>query len=167
MKNLFLGIDNGVTGSIAWINNKRESNIFKTPIKVQFSYTKKRQKIARLDYIFIYRKFAELKDKYNKIFCYLERPMINPVRFKASISAARSLESILIIIEELNFSYEYVDSKFWQKCILPSGLKGSSDLKAASREIGIRLFPEHINEINKIKDADSILMTKVMMEKSS
>jgi hypothetical protein len=71
----------------------------------------------------------------------IERPMINPMRFQASVSAARSLEATLIAIESLGIPRMYVDSRQWQKALLPHWCKGP-ELKHASADIGCRLFPD-------------------------
>ena len=85
--------------------------------------------------------------------------MINPMRFQASVSAARSLEATLIAIESLNLPHMYVDSRKWQKALLPHGCKGD-ELKKASLDIGCRLFPNRKQIIEKHKDADSLLIAE-------
>ena len=52
-------------------------------------------------------------------------------------------------------SYQYVDSREWQKVMLPSGLQGD-ELKKASLEVGRRLWPS----INFKPDADAMLMAR-------
>ena len=53
---------------------------------------------------------------------------------------------------------EYVDSKKWQKALLPIGIKGSEELKKASLEVGKKLFPT-IN-FKGFKDADALLIAE-------
>lgn len=89
-----------------------------------------------------------------------ERPMINPKRWKASMSASRADEAETIVLEVLGYPYMYVDSKQWQRGLLPSsGLKGTTaeTLKRESMEAGCRLFPEFLELIKKHGDADGIL----------
>ena len=43
--------------------------------------------------------------------------------------------------------------------MLPKGCKGA-ELKAASKDVGIRLFPQHKEIIVKQKDADSLLIAE-------
>ena len=88
----------------------------------------------------------------------IERPMINSTRFDASLSARASLEAMLIMFDFLVISYTYIDSKAWQKQLLPINIKGSPEQKLASKEVGCRLFPEHKELITKHKDADGILI---------
>ena len=102
----------------------------------------------------------KLFDGYNKndirVIC--ERPMINPTRWKASMSAIRCWEAQLIILEVLGVSHQFVDSKEWQKMMLPKGIKGSDEQKKASKDIGKRLFPSLADF--KHTDFDGILIAE-------
>lgn len=159
MRKLYISIDNGVSGTVAFISQNGNFDIFPTPVKKELNYTKAKGFISRID-------IKKLKDKLidiigsipkESILILLERPMVNPGRFKASVSALRALEATLILVEELELSFIYVDSKQWQKIMLPSGLKGE-ELKIASKDVGCRLFPSKKDFIQKHKDADSLLM---------
>ena len=156
MSKFWVGIDNGVTGSIC-VLSKKECIHFSTPIKKEISYTKKKQFISRIDF----KKFLECFSKetsFNNFsdnaICIIERPMINPGRWKASMSAIRALEATLIAIEALQMPYRYIDSKEWQKALLPSGLK-KEELKKTAVDVAKRLFPAI-----QTKDADSILIAE-------
>lgn len=151
----YIGIDNGVSGAVGIVSNDSEPIWFPTPIISELSYTKKKQYITRIDHSKLYETLSKIVDSKDCLFI-LERPMINPTRFSASISAARSLESTLIIIESLKKPFEYTDSKFWQNEMLPSGLK-DKELKEASKQIGKRLFPQI--DFGKC-DADAILIAE-------
>ena len=165
MNKIYVGIDNGISGTIGIISN-RGSHFFKTPSFKEQSYTKTKQNISRIDY----RKLSEIfgkivleaKENNEEIFVALERPLINASMFKSSISAARSLESTLILIEMFEMPYIYIDSKEWQRALLPKGIKGSANLKKASKEIGCRLFPKFKELITKHKDADGILIAEYL-----
>jgi hypothetical protein len=87
--------------------------------------------------------------------------MVNSTRFNASLSAIRALEATLIALEESKLPYEYIDSKEWQKHLLPKGLKGSDELKKASLDIGKRLFPS----LELKKDADGVLIAEYLRRK--
>jgi hypothetical protein len=84
--------------------------------------------------------------------------MINSTRFNASLSAVRALEATLIALEQFQFRYEYIDSKEWQKLLLPKNIKGSDELKKASLDIGKRMFPD----LDIKKDADGLLIAEYM-----
>jgi len=152
-----IGIDNGITGSLAYINGK--VRFISIPTRSEQSYTKKKQNITRImvpELINILRDWCDGKS----VRAFIERPFLNPQGIKASISAARALEAMLIALEECGISYEYIDSKSWQHALLPAGLKGTAELKRASVDIACRLFPEHTEAIRKHKDGDSLLIAE-------
>ena len=151
MSEVYIGIDNGVTGSIGIINSGIAS-IIATPIKTEQSYTKKKQMISRIDVIELTKLLNPYKNKVCIIL--LERPMVNPGRFKATVSALRALEATLVVIESLKLPYMYIDSKEWQKSLLPIGIKGSAALKKASYTKGKQLFPS----VKCKNDCDGLLI---------
>jgi len=154
----FIGIDNGSTGTIGILDG--DTSIFvETPVFKTLGYQKSKVRhINRIDVPAL----KKLLEQYNPLTTrvVIERPMINVMRFQASISAARSLEATLIVLESLRFGYEYVDSGHWQKVLLPAGVKGAPNLKKASKEIGLRMFPMHTEMIKKHGDADGILIAE-------
>ena len=153
----YLGIDNGVSGSLAVIYRNGKWNAKKMPIKHELNYTKTKQYLNRIDHVALY---GLLKSAYDKsqghLLVLVERPMLNSTRFRASVSALRALEATLIVIERLSLPYKYIDSKEWQKEMLPKGIKGNAELKKASKQIGERLFPG--SSVNK--DCDAILIAE-------
>lgn len=158
MQKTYISIDNGTTGSIA-ILTEDGTEFFKTPTISQINYTKtKKQNITRLDV----KEFMRLLSAYNKknTIVLLERPFVNPNAFKTSMCSIRCFEATLVCLEALELPYEYVDSKQWQRIMLPRGCKKKEDLKKASIDVGIRLFPGFKKEIIKQKDADSLLMAE-------
>ena len=165
MKKVFCGIDNGVSGTIGIIINEGVS-FFKTPTKSEQNYTKKKGNITRIDVKnlkSVLNKFLE-KYKPEEFIVAIERPMVNPTRFQATTSALRALEATLNCIEELELPYIYLDSKEWQKELLPKGVTGT-DLKKASLDIGARLFPQFKDF--KHEDRDGLLMAEFLRRKYS
>lgn len=164
MSKLYIGIDNGTTGTIGFLTSEGYVNFVKTPTVEELSYTKKKQYLRRLDcekFIeIITNAMAENNKNSSEVFCLLERPMVNPSMFHASISAVRIIEAQLVMLETLDIPHAYIDSKQWQKQLLPIGVKGSIELKKASKDIGIRLFPKFKDEITKHKDADGLLIAE-------
>lgn len=154
---IYIGIDNGVTGSIGIINDKCEAKRFLVPVNSELSYTKTKQYITRIDHKALLALLSNEISNDCCLTCYIERPMINPMRFKASMSAMRSLESTQIILETLKIPYTFVDSKEWQKVLLPSGCK-KEELKSAGVMICKRLFPNIV--IEKGGDADGLLIAE-------
>lgn len=155
---MLIGIDNGTTGQIGAISST-EYRLYKTPICKTLSYTKTVNWISRIDHVLLKELLQTIMIDLNETVktVYLERPMINPMRFKNSIVAARSLESTIVCLEQLNLPYEYIDSKEWQSKMLPTGLK-KDDLKKASLEIGKRKYP--LIDWTGFKDADGLLIAQ-------
>lgn len=150
----YVGIDNGVSGSIGIINPEGAAQFHPTPIKKELSYTKKKAWINRVEVNQLKEILRDVPKDTSLVL--LERPMVNPGRFQATVSAIRALEATLIVCESLGLPLIYVDSKEWQSQILPKGLVGPDELKAASLSIGQRMFPS----LKFKKDADSVLMAE-------
>ena len=173
----FLGIDNGITGSVALLDENGTVLLYEpTPTQKCLNYTKVKEYINRLDGVEFFSIFEEYMDK--QVTVCIERPMINPQRWKASVSAIRCDEATLINLEALGFSYQYIDSKQWQKEMLPSrtepkrAFKGATDeekaalkkqraayqaeTKTLSLAVGKRLFPK----VDLKKDADALLIAE-------
>lgn len=156
----YIGIDNGVTGSIGIINQDGAS-MFPTPCYQVQDYTKKKQTISRLHRPEFLSILDENAAGYGSKFVILEHPFWNPMLSpKASKSGVMCLEAQLGIIEHRLLPYEVIPSSKWQKEMLPSGCKGKAELKKASMDVGIRLFPLLEDEIRKQKDADGILIAE-------
>lgn len=163
---IYVGIDNGVSGTIGIIRPDKTLFI-KTPTISQLNYTKVKKNITRIDVEalteLLHRQviYAQPHPAQRNIIALIERPMVNPGRFQATASALRACEATLIVIEGQKIPYQWVDSKEWQKVMLPSGLKGP-ELKKASKEIGQRLFPdiEHKHE-----DCDGLLIAEYARRK--
>lgn len=155
----YIGIDNGVTGSLAFVSATYVCMV-QTPVITQQNYTKARGMITRIDYKKLESILSEWSIIENPVMVVVERPYVNPEGFKATASALRALEATLIAVEGLGFPYQYVDSRVWQRVMLPSGLKGSANLKSASKDIGLRLFPTMKDVIGKQKDSDSLLIAE-------
>jgi hypothetical protein len=166
MIQIFGGIDNGITGSIGILSSLDIPYSFplfcKTPTKSELSYTKEKQNITRIDAPKLTDYFLEhlpVACRPNTLFLF-ERPLTGGFSTKALNSAMRSMEATLIVLELLQIPYAYIDSKEWQKELLPGGLKGTDALKLASRDVGIRRFPQFKELIQKHKDADGILIAE-------
>lgn len=153
---VYIGLDNGVTGTIGIITPDDEQ-VLATPIKTQQDYTKKKQQISRLNYDL----FHAILDMYPFCFVGLERPMVNATRFKASISGVRIFEAQLVAIEHLKIPYIVIDSKVWQKEFFPIGY-ASGQTKELSNQVGRRLFPK---VTNPFKDYDGLLIAKYLQLK--
>jgi len=159
---LYVGIDNGVSGSMGFVRDSGIGSMRMIPTRSELSYTKAKRNITRVNWAVlrdvIYQEVGKNPPYVVRVF--VERPMVNPMRFMATASALRALEATLIVLEWYRFPLQYVDSREWQKVMLPSGLKGADQLKRASHDIGCRLFPEMADAIKKHGDADGLLMAE-------
>ncbi len=158
MNKKYIGIDNGVSGSIGFYSDTA-FDFCAVPVKKCLNYTKVKKWINRIDVTLFEQRIVDMAKlkKTDLALVVMERPMVNPTRFQATISAVRCLEAITIVLEKLNLPYMFIDSKQWQKDMLPAGIHTSAELKKASAEVGKRLFPS-LKTIKK--DADSILIAK-------
>ncbi len=148
----FVGVDNGISGSIGIIYEDGTYEFHKTPTKSVQDYTKKAKKVTRIKPVELTAILSRLGDTSMVM---IERPMINSTRFNASMSAIRAFEATITILETLGVPYETCDSKEWQKPVLPIGIKGD-DLKTASLSVGNRMFPK-TKEV-KHPDCDGLLI---------
>jgi hypothetical protein len=113
----YIGIDNGVTGSICILNENGSClHYAPTPVKQTLNYTKEKEFIMRV----VVKDMAELLMPYREGTVVLERPMLNPLRWTASVSAIRCDEATRGVIEALGMKLIYVDSKEWQSEMLPN-----------------------------------------------
>lgn len=155
-KKIYIGIDNGVSGTIGMTNGSKQK-FFHTPVFKSLSYQKTKVKyINRVNVV----ELQHILQSASERMCYavIERPFVNPKMFNASISAVRALEATLIVLEILKIPFQYIDSKSWQKEMLPKGLKGRDDLKMASRDIIQRMFPSV--DLKGFDDGDGLLMAE-------
>lgn len=162
MGKVYIGIDNGVTGTIGIVGEGLEPEIFHTPVKKEQNYCKKKDNITRLDA----NGFADILKQFDAkdVMVVMERPMVNPTRFKATTSALRCFEAQLTLIEHFGLPYCYVDSKDWQRELLPKGIKGADEQKKASKDIGKRLFPQLA--CFKHSDFDGLLIAEFARRKN-
>jgi len=177
---IFIGVDNGSTGSVGIIDEQGNGYLFPTPTKSALNYQKTKVKhITRIDV----GAFRELLQPFlylpglqripsNKVpvKVAIERPLINPTRFEATTSALRALEATLIVLESLGLGYEFMDSKDWQKKQLPyisvaDKKEYPAKLKQVSKEVGMRLYPNI--DWSKFKDADGILICRQLQQNNN
>ncbi len=162
MSQYIIGLDNGVSANgIAILGPDNYVQYLKLPTKNELNYQKEEHHITRLDAPAFEALLTGLQLPKTTLVI-LERSMVNPMRFRASISAVRCLEAELIVLEKLGFGIEYVDSKQWQRVLLP-GIEGSDELKKASLALGKKLYPD----VKLKKDADSLLIAHWAMNRKA
>ena len=158
---IYLGIDNGVSGFYAVLSQQGEVMAFDPmPTKKTLNYTKAKQWVTRLSFVRVNDIFYRLKDAKAAI----ERPMVMPGRFKATISAIRALEVVETALEIQEIPYQFIDSREWQKVLLPKGLE-KGETKKASDEVCRRLFPGI--PVKKSGDGDALLIAEHLRRKEN
>jgi len=159
---VFIGIDNGPSGSIGIIEYSsrglRKSVLFmKTPTYMMQDYTKAKKRISQLDVRVLYKLLKKYKGWNVNIA--MERPLVNPMRFVATIVGVRIHQQYIDLCNRLRFPIPIsLDSKEWQKKLLPTGTTGE-ELKKRSREIGNRMFGTRVSSV-KHPDCDGILIAE-------
>lgn len=149
----WIGLDNGISGSCGILSGD-SANYVKTPTRKCLNYTKSKQIITRIDTAKLYQLFYPY---IANSFCMIERPVTAMGRYKAVVSGMRAMEATMIVLENLQIPYQFVDSREWQKVLLPKGLE-KEELKFASLDVGKRLFPTI--DFDGFKDADGILIAE-------
>ena len=183
---VYVGIDNGISGTIGIFDESGKAHLFPTPTKSDLNYQKTKVKhITRIDVgafrsllqRFLYEE-GHLGQPDHKRLCkaMLERPYTSTsvgkdgkrkINYDAMVSGMRALEATLIVLESLGIGKEYCDSKDWQKKLLPyisvaSKKEYPAKLKQVSLEVGQRMYPE-IDWTGR-KDADGILIAKYLKD---
>ena len=80
------------------------------------NYTKAKEYITRIKSDDLGRKLRKYADNATAV---IERPLVNPGRWKATVSAIRCDEATRSILEILGIKFIYVDSREWQTPMLP------------------------------------------------
>lgn len=157
---IVIGVDNGSSGTVGFVRVKGselETQMFLTPTRTEQNYTKKASNIKRLDYDVFLAWLEKEKAQAKTVMAYMERPFTGMFT-NTAILAARCFEAQLLAMEHAKVPHRIIDSKEWQKVMLPKGLTGSKELKKASMDIGMRVLPSHADLIKKHGDADGFLI---------
>ena len=154
-----LGIDNGSTGTIGIIGPNAPVFVL-TPTIDSIHYGKSGSISKRLDR----SEFKSIiennigKNNCQNTRVVIERPFTgSPMMIKSMLHAHRFFESTICCLEDLGFGYEVVDSGTWQKSMLGE-VKGSAELKKASKLRGQQIYPQFTDLIKKHGDADGLLI---------
>lgn len=151
-----IGLDNGSTASCA-ILLENTATFFSVPTKEELHYSKAGKIINRIDVDELKLALAPFKTNAQ---AYLERPFTGgPMFINTMLLSQRAYEAALIALEQLGIGVITVDSKSWQATQLP-GVKGSAELKKASKLRGIQLYPSLTATINAHGDADGLLIAR-------
>ena len=104
----------------------------------------------------------------------MQRPMVNPQRFKQSGHALRAFEATIITLQSLGIEYVIIDSKKWQHYFFGKNTL-MLDLKSQSLKKGLQILQNYnlkgkdkesmSNLIKKHGDADGMLICQFAVEK--
>lgn len=154
-----IGLDNGTTGSLSVYDTSLNiMALHILPVKKELDYTKKAKHITRIDFPGMCELLTRIKAGNNDIHCFMEKPfMAGAIFMQTSINAFRCMESELIALEECELGYTVINSKDWQKKLIPEGIKGREELKKAALDVARRLYPYLSEKLTK-ENADSVLI---------
>ena len=114
----YIGIDNGVTGSVCVVDEAGQClEYWPTPVEKTLNYTKAKEYITRVKGEVLGKKLRPYAAAGTVV---IERPLVNPGRWKATVSALRCDEATRIVLEILGLKFIYVDSREWQTAMLPT-----------------------------------------------
>lgn len=160
MSTVYIGIDNGVSGSVGIVADSGVVvGFFPTPTFKAQDYTQRAKNISRVATEELRLRLCTVAGDYQECRVFIERPMVNPGRFMATASALRALEATLVVVEGLLWSVQFIDSRKWQKEFLPAGLHGA-DLKQVSVDVGCRMWPTLKEPIVRQGDADALFIAE-------
>lgn len=172
MSKLYLGIDNGSTGSYTFLNGNGELLCFK-PVPTfklkKWTTSSKQGHITVIDIESLKRELELIiKDKnIDEIVCNIERPAVGFSGWSiwTSLSGVVAWVSVQYVLISLGIKYNTIDSKQWQKLLIPQAL-GKKDskkkkrgernkyLKIESDKLARELFPDIT--LKNSGDGDSI-----------
>jgi len=159
---IYIGIDNGVSGSIGVL--KDDTYLFiKTPTISELDYTKEKKNITRVNFDGLSSLLKFYSDNPSEVLVCLERPMVNPGRWIATSSALRCHEATLIAIQSSGLPYIFIDSKEWQRQFFSKDIC-KENLKSESLRVGNDLFPNY--QDYRHPDRDGLLIAEYCKRKN-
>ena len=133
---LFLGIDNGVSGSMTIMDATGRVLLYEhVPTYKEVKWTKPKttktksgKKTVKHDYITLVdidamqRILVKYTSLVSDVYCFLERPAISYAAawsMQTSISAGMSWAYVTYVLKKLKINRTDIDSKMWQKAFIP------------------------------------------------
>lgn len=172
----YIGIDNGVTGSVCVLDEHgRCLEYWPTPTEKTLNYTKEKEYITRVKGEVLGKKLRPYAANGTVV---IERPLVNPGRWKATVSALRCDEATRIVLEILGLRFIYVDSKEWQEPMLPNRRKPpritksmteaekneakrlADAYKGETKQLSLLVAQQLFPQISFKKDGDAALMAE-------
>lgn len=153
---VYIGIDNGVSGSIAILTSNGELlGWSRTPTYKRLSYAKTGRLESCIDRVHLKYLLQPYKD--GPALVLMEYPYLNPTQFATSFSATTSFADTRSVVEDLGMAHDFKPAKEWQKVMIPN-VKGTIDLKQASTSLAKRLYPKLV--IPKGCDGDAVCLAE-------
>lgn len=150
-----IGIDNGATGSIGIISP--DGALFEaTPTRDCLHYGKAGTLSKAIDRLALRELLGPHISPKTRV--YIERPFTgSSMMIKAMLLARQTFAETVCTLEDLGLGYEVIDSREWQKPLLGK-VKGSSELKLASKLRATQLYPHLKAAIEDQGDGDGLLI---------
>jgi len=160
MSKYTISIDNGTTGTVAILGP--DTPFFDVVPTKKHLMGMAGKVITRIDteemIAMLFNRLPNGLNPKHGVSAYVERPFTgSPMMINTTVLSARAHEAVLIVMERLNVGTQTVDSKEWQKAML-GDVKGSANLKQASKLRGIAMYPQFAKQIKDHGDADGLLM---------
>lgn len=161
MSTIYIGIDNGASGSYGIVADGWQATFELVPVKKFLDYQKgKPTNVSRLDWQRMIMRLKEIQSlartEEREVRVVMEKPFTGKFK-KAEVSAGRFYEAMLIVLESQKIGYEVISSGAWQKELLPKAKK-TDVLKKASKAVATKMFPKLAEKFEKHGDADGLLI---------
>jgi len=152
-----IGIDNGTTGTIAILGP--DGPFFDLIPTKEYLMGRAGKIVRRIDHAALLDMIDSRIPAYRgELSAYVERPFTGSAMMSnTSVLSARAHEAVLIVMVTLGIGLTTVDSKTWQVPIL-GAVKGSAELKKASKLRGMAMYPAFAAQIKSHGDADGLLI---------
>lgn len=158
---VYVGIDNGSTGSIGYMAGTYTSLLPMSKLCRRYTGNKKGTGLE-LDPLEFYRYISNIQKEHGKIrMLAIEKPFTNPGQVMTMVAARGMFSAIQAILEILAVPYIVVGAQEWQKKFLNGEVtatanKGEKETKLRSRILGSQRWPELADPIKHQKDADAL-----------
>lgn len=158
MGRVWVGIDNGTTGTIGIIFSRGDYMFTRVPSKEEINYQRKKvHTITRIHRQNLITLLTGSLAGASDVRVMIEKPYTQAIASQALTCGHRALEAVLNVVEDLSYPHEIIPASDWQKMLLPAGLKGIQ-AKRAGVDVCRKLFPQL--DWDKIKDADGMLIAE-------
>lgn len=158
---VYVGIDNGSTGSIGYMAGTYTSLLPMTEMCRRYTGNRKGTGLE-LDPITFDDYIKQIQKVHGHIeMVAIEKPFTNPRNVMTMVAARGMFAAIQAILELNRVPYIVVGAQEWQKKFLNGAVtaeanKGEKETKLRSRILGSQRWPELANPIKRQKDADAL-----------